>query len=157
MQLYKAVIASSICGRISMISVYIDGLCKPVNPNGVATYGFVVYEDGKKISQKYDVVGEGDGMSNNLAEYAALCNALKLLIALNLNIEKILVKSDSKLLVNQMNGIWKHNKGYYTSKYYEAKKIVKLFRNILFIWIPREENGEADSLSEKAYKEYSRQ
>jgi ribonuclease HI len=137
-----------------MILIYIDGLCEPVNPNGVATYGFAVYEGDKKIAQKYDVVGEGEGMSNNLAEYAALCEALKLLVALNLNRKKILIMSDSRLLINQMNKVWKCNKGYYISKYNEANNLVKLFGNIRFSWIPREENKEADYLSRKAYDEY---
>jgi len=137
-----------------MISVHIDGLCEPVNPNGTATYGFVMYEDGKKVTQKYGVVGEGEGMSNNVAEYATLCEALRLLILLHLNRENILIKSDSKLLVNQMSGLWKCHKGYYTSKYDEANELVKLFKEIHFRWIPREENEEADSLSRKAYEEH---
>lgn len=137
-----------------MISVYIDGLCEPVNPNGIATYGFAVYENGKSIVQKYGVVGEGEGMSNNVSEYAALCEALKQLISLHLDNEEIVIKSDSKLLVNQMNGLWKCHEGYYISKYDKAKELVKLFRNVHFNWIRREKNKEADSLSRKAYMEY---
>ncbi len=137
-----------------MISVYIDGLCEPVNPNGIATYGFVVDEDGKSIVQKYRVIKEGEGMSNNVSEYTALCEALKLLISLHLDREKIIIKSDSNLLVNQMNGLWKCHEGHYVPKYNQAKELVKLFRNIHFNWIRREKNKEADSLSRKAYMEY---
>lgn len=139
-----------------MILVYIDGLCEPVNPNGVATYGFTIYRNGKTIVREYGVVGEGEGMSNNLGEYAALCEALKALIKLNLTGEEVVVKSDSKLLVNQMNGVWKCHGGYYVSKYIEAKELVKSFKSIKFIWIPREDNSEADSLSRRAYEEYLR-
>ena len=137
-----------------MISVYIDGLCEPVNPNGIATYGFAVYEDGKSIVQKYGVVGEGEGMSNNVSEYAALCEALKLLISLHLDREEIIIKSDSKLLVNQMDGLWKCHEGHYISRYEKAKELAKLFKNVHFDWIRREKNKEADSLSRKAYMEY---
>lgn len=127
---------------------------EPVNPNGVATYGFTVYRNGDNIMRGYGVVGEGEGMSNNLGEYAALCEALKTLIRLNLTEEEVVVKSDSKLLVNQMNGVWKCHGGYYISKYIEAKELVKFFKKIRFIWIPREENSEADQLSRRAYEEY---
>jgi ribonuclease HI len=54
-----------------------------------------------------------------------------------------------------MNGLWKRHKGYYISKYDEAKELVKLFKNIRFHWIPREQNEEANALSRKAYEEIS--
>ncbi|MCX8189241.1 MAG: ribonuclease HI family protein [Nitrososphaeria archaeon] len=137
-----------------MIEVYVDGLCEPINPNGIAAYGFVIYMNGKRVLEGYGVVGKGEGMSNNVGEYAALCEAIKALVKLKLTEEEILVKSDSKLLVNQMNGVWRCHNGYYIQKYNEAKDLIKLFKNISFIWIPREENKQADSLSRKGYEEY---
>lgn len=137
-----------------MIVVYVDGLCEPTNPNGIATYGFTVYKNGEHVLEGYGVVGEGEGMSNNVGEYAALCEALKALIKLDLTGEKVLVKSDSKLLVNQMNGVWRCHGGYYIQKYEEARGLVRLFKSIRFVWVPREENREADALSRRAYEEY---
>src|SRR5512137_2298452 len=58
-----------------MISIYFDGLCRPRNPGGVATYGYVIYRDGEKIKSGYGVVGSGPGMTNNVAEYSALKQA----------------------------------------------------------------------------------
>ncbi len=110
--------------------------------------------NGRHVLEGYGVVGEGEGMSNNVGEYAALCEALRTLVKLNLTGEEVLVKSDSKLLVNQMNGVWRCHRGYYIQKYNEARDLVKLFKNIRFLWVPREENSEADSLSRKAYEEY---
>ncbi len=57
-----------------LMVVNIDGLCEPVNPGGIATYGYVIRdESGSLIAKKSGVVGKGAGMSNNVAEYAALC------------------------------------------------------------------------------------
>ncbi|MEX2751261.1 MAG: reverse transcriptase-like protein, partial [Candidatus Freyarchaeota archaeon] len=80
----------------------------------------------------YGVVGEGEGMSNNVGEYAALCEALKALVKLDLTGDEVLVKSDSKLLVNQMNGVWKCHGGYYIQKYGEARELARLFKSIRF-------------------------
>jgi len=85
-----------------MLKVYIDGLCKPKNPGGIAAYGIVVYIDDTRTYKNKGVVGEGSKMSNNVAEYAALCSALSRL-AEKYSQDPITIMSDSQLLVNQMN------------------------------------------------------
>jgi len=134
--------------------VYVDGLCEPRNPGGVASYGFVIYSGNEKLHEQSGVVGEGLGMSNNAAEYAALLEALDWLSGQGLKDEKVVVRSDSRLLVNQMNYQWRSHGGLYVDKYSEALKLVSNFSKISFVWVPREQNGEADSLSRKAYEEY---
>jgi len=42
-----------------LIVVNIDGLCEPVNPGGIATYGYVIRdESGSLIAKKSGVVGK---------------------------------------------------------------------------------------------------
>ena len=43
-----------------MIEVYFDGLCEP-NPGGVATYGFVIKRDGKKVHEGHGLAGHAVG------------------------------------------------------------------------------------------------
>lgn len=137
-----------------MIVVYIDGLCEPVNPGGIATYGLVIRDDQNTvIARKKGLVGEGSGMSNNVAEYAALCEALRSLLKGQMAASHIEVRSDSRLVVNQMKGDWKFHKGLYGEKYREARDLVTPFTQIEFKWIPREQNEEADLLSREAYSE----
>ena len=136
------------------ITVFIDGLCEPTNPGGVATYGLTIYIDGFKTYEESEFLGEGSGMSNNVAEYQALCMALKLLLDKGLNNKEIVVKSDSRLIVNQMNGYWKCRGGLYSSKYYEAQSLVKSFKKISYVWVPREENNEADKLTRLALQKF---
>ncbi len=132
--------------------VYVDGLCEPVNPGGTATYGYVIRSDaGRDIARKSGVVGKGPEMSNNVAEYAALCEALRFLVKGKMTEALIEVRSDSRLLVNQMKGDWKFHKGLYAKKYSEATDLVAQFGKISFMWVPREENEEADALSREAY------
>lgn len=137
-----------------MLIVFIDGLVEPINPGGVATYGLVIYKNETKLLEKFGVIDKGPLMSNNLAEYYALYEALKFLIENKLNNEEIVVKSDSRLLVNQMNGLWKIKGGLYYPIYKKVSNILKDFLNIKFVWIPREQNTEADLLSRKAYEEW---
>jgi ribonuclease HI len=58
-----------------MITIFFDGLCRPKNPGGVATFGYVIYKDGEKVKRGCGVVGSGAGMTNNVAEYSALKRA----------------------------------------------------------------------------------
>lgn len=134
-----------------MIVVYIDGLCEPVNPGGVATYGFIIYRKGIKIQEKFGIYGHGPRMSNNVAEYQGLIGALRALKDLEFRENNIIIRSDSRLLVNQMNGLWQSKNGLYMTSYSIAKTLLKDFSNIIFEWIPREQNKEADELSRKAY------
>ena len=91
------------------IVVYVDGLCEPVNPGGTATYGYTVRNE-TDVVRRFGVVGHGPRMSNNVAEYAALCEALNFLVSKKLITIPTEVRSDSRLLVNQMNGHWKVSK-----------------------------------------------
>jgi ribonuclease HI len=133
--------------------VYIDGLTEPVNPGGITTYAFVVYREGKKVYEERKFVGSGKDFSNNVAEYSALYAALKWLIA-NGQTDEVEIRSDSKLLVNQMRGEWEARKGLYIQTYEKVKQLLSSFKNISFRWVPREENQEADRLSRLAYSEY---
>jgi ribonuclease HI len=134
-----------------MIKVYVDGLCEPINPGGIATYGYVFKGD---INGEWrGFVGQGKGMSNNVAEYAGLIQALQRLSRLNAYHKEIIVHSDSTLLVNQMSGKMRVRKGLYVPYYKMARNLSTTFSSLNFIHIPREQNTEADELSRDAYVE----
>ncbi len=118
----------------------------------MGAYGFVVYRDGVKVSEGRGPAG--DRVTNNYSEYFALIRALQSIIS-NLD-EPVVVKSDSRLIVNQMSGEWKVKKGAYLPKYREAKELARRFKSLKFVWIPRERNAEADELSRRAYSEFTR-
>jgi len=134
-----------------MITIYFDGLCKPKNPGGVATYGYVIYKDGEKVKSGCGVVGSGAGMTNNVAEYSALKHAAEW-VSQRGGDDEIVIKGDSQLVIHQMNGTWQ-------IKSATSKKFVPEIRRLMegrkprFVWIPREQNAEADQLSNVAYSQ----
>lgn len=134
-----------------MITIFVDGLAEP-NP-GIATYGYVIYEDGNKIKERKEFIGEG--LSNNYAEYSALVSALGELKRRRYR-GSVTIKSDSQLLAYQMKGEWEAKGGGYIEKYKEAVELSRLFQKIDYVWIRRDQNKEADLLSRIAYEEHIR-
>lgn len=133
-----------------MIEVFTDGRAEP-NP-GLGTYGYVVYESGRRAHAAHGVAGEG--VTNNFAEYYCLVKALQHLYPRRE--EPIKVFSDSTLLVNQMKGEWKFKKGSYSEMYLEAKELAARFHRLTFEWVPREKNREADELTNVAFAQARR-
>jgi ribonuclease HI len=126
---------------------------EPVNPGGVACYGFAVYRDGVKLEDGCGVIDHPDS-SNNVAEYTACIRALERLVELGLNGEGVTVRSDSQLLINQLNGFYSVRADRVIPLYERAVMLAKGFKRIRFEWVLREENSEADELSRKAYREH---
>ena len=134
-----------------MITIYFDGLCKPKNPGGVATYGYVIYKDGEKVKSGCGVVGSGAGMTNNVAEYSALKHAMEW-VSRNSVKDEIVIKGDSQLVIHQMNGTWQI-KSATSKKFVPEIQWMLEGRKTRFVWIPREQNAEADQLSNVAYSQ----
>ncbi len=139
-----------------MIKVYFDGACEPINPEGIATFGYVIYRDDEKL-----IVGKGiaseplsSQTSNNVAEYTALINALEWLITNNYRTDNIHVYGDSQLTIRQMIGKYAVKAEKLIPLYARAQKLATQFDSIKFEWIPREANEEADKLTHQAYNEY---
>jgi ribonuclease HI len=136
-----------------LIEIYLDGLCQPVNPCGIACYAFIVKKDGKNIKSDYGTAGEPftKDATNNVAEYTALIKVLEWLLANNLNSECVQINSDSQLVVKQLNGEYKVKSKRILPLYREVLQLKNKFKDIDIRWIAREENNEADALTNKAY------
>jgi probable phosphoglycerate mutase len=112
------------------------------NP-GPAAYGCLV-----KDAQTNEVLfkeGKTLGVTtNNVAEYSGLVAALAAAHEIDPNAQ-IEVRMDSKLVVEQMSGNWK-------IKHENMKGLVEKARNafsqsqVKYVWVPREDNLEADTL-----------
>jgi ribonuclease HI len=130
------------------VVVYIDGLAQPSNP-GIGTYGYVIYQGGKKLAEGGGLAGRS--VTNNYAEYTAVVEALQKLRSMGI-LGGITVRSDSKLLVGQLSQGWKARGGGYIEKFKEAKDLLAALKSVKFEWIPREKNQEADLLTRIAYE-----
>ena len=136
------------------MEAWIDGACEPVNPGGTASYGLVVKRKHETVLRQSRTVGSGENMSCNVAEYCGLIALLEWCKA-NAISEAVDVYSDSELLVKQMRHIWRAKKGLYYPYYQQAVEILKELgpKQFRFMWIPREDNTEADELSKQAIKD----
>lgn len=141
-----------------MIELYFDGACEPINPGGTASYGWLLKQDRKILQSGSGIVGTGKGMTNNIAEYYGLIEGVKAFLKLKSS-EKLLIKGDSSLVINMVGKQWGWNKKKTVWKPHDKiphlKDLLTQAHQLLdkidyqAVWIPREQNTEADSLSKR--------
>lgn len=130
---------------MSEIVVHADGASRG-NP-GQAAGGAVVLDadSGEVIAQ----LGVRCGVaSNNVAEYRGMIEALRLLRDWDTD-QPVVVRMDSKLVVEQMSGRWK-------VKHPDMRELVKQAFEVMgpmtvrFEWVPRDDNALADAAANQA-------
>ena len=124
-----------------MIIANVDGGARG-NP-GPAGYGAVIAdEQGNVLAELY----EGIGIStNNVAEYRGLLAALQW--AADHGHTRIHVKADSLLIVQQMLGNYRVKHEGLIPLYRQARHLVAKIGDVTFEHVRREQNKEADRLS----------
>jgi len=141
-----------------MVEIYFDGACEPINPGGTASYGWVIKKDGKIITKDAQIFGSGKGMTNNVAEYTGLIEAVKAISSLDIK-EKVRICGDSNIICNTVAKKWGWNKRKTVwNPHKNAPHLKPLLEKALNLlkdfeyeikWIPREENQQADELSKE--------
>ena len=128
-----------------ILQIFTDGGSKG-NP-GPSSIGYIAYLDGKEFFKGREDIGNG---INNEAEYAAVVRALEKVKEKKKeleNVEKVELKSDSRLLVNQVNGLFKVKNGKIKENIFAIRALEQeIGIPITYINIPREENQVADDL-----------
>ena len=124
-----------------MIRVYVDGGARG-NP-GPAGYGVrIEAADGTLIQELFGGLGIA---TNNVAEYNGLLAALKW--AVDHGHDQVQVRADSELLVKQMQGEYKVKHPGLQPLVARARLLVAQLDDVTFQHVRREENKEADRLS----------
>jgi len=122
----------------------VDGASRG-NP-GPASYAVIVRSpDGATRFESGKYIGRA---TNNVAEYYALISALDYAVAQG--IERLLVRSDSELLVRQMEGRYKVKSPDLRPLYEQARKLARSLAYFSIEHVPRERNSEADELANVA-------
>ena len=117
------------------------------NP-GPAGYGVrIEREDGEIVELKQSIVSA----TNNVAEYSGLIAALAW--AAQHGLEKLHVKSDSLLLVKQMQGEYRVKHPGLQPLHEEARGLARQIGRVTFEHVRREFNKEADRLANEAMDE----
>lgn len=127
---------------------YTDGGAR--NNPGPAGIGVVIYENGNKLHELSEYIGE---QTNNWAEYEGVIHALTHLIKESRHTEALEVRMDSKLVVEQLSGNWKIKEPALQEQAARAHELMRAFPHVTFTYVPREQNKEADALANKAMDE----
>lgn len=125
-----------------MLFVYTDGACLG-NP-GPMGIGIVIYKNKTKIKEVSEYIGEG---TNNIAEYKAFIRAL--VEIKKLGARDAIIYTDSQLLANQLNGLYKVKDAKLKKLKAKADELL-FYLNVKIEHIQREKNSLADFLSKKA-------
>ena len=130
-----------------IVEIYIDGAARG-NP-GESGIGIFIKDEKGKTREVKKYLGT---LTNNQAEYMALITALE--SSKEHRNKKIQIYTDSLLLANQMNGLWKVKHPEISVLNKKAKELLKNFKEVTIQHIPRELNKEADRLANLAIDEY---
>jgi ribonuclease HI len=118
--------------------IYTDGGSRG-NPGDSACAFVICRMDGTVVEKSGVYLGVA---TNNQAEYLGFKHGLER--ARDLGIDKIKLFSDSQLVVNQMNGLYKVKNQELTPLHHDVKEIANSFEKISFTYVPRELNKKAD-------------
>jgi ribonuclease HI len=130
--------------RSDVFLAYVDGASRG-NP-GPASYAVILQApDG---TTKFEIGKYLGRATNNVAEYYALITALD--YATSEKIARLRVRSDSQLLVRQMEGRYKVKSPELRPLHERAQKLARGLAYFAIEHVPREENREADALANVA-------
>lgn len=128
----------------SKLFLYTDGGSR--NNPGHSAIGFVIKDSAGKVLEKCGkYIGE---FTNNEAEYKALIEGLK--SSRKYSPGSITCFLDSKLVVNQVNGLFKIKKAHLAELILEVKGLESEFESIEYKLVKRDKNFLADLLVNEA-------
>ncbi len=128
--------------------VYADGAARG-NPGPAGIGAVVTDERGRTLAE----IAEGIGpATNNVAEYRAVMAGLA--AAADRGAGTVLVRSDSRLLVEQLSGRFRVKSPRLVRLHEETRALVKRFDRVTFEHVPREMNRAADRLANRGVDDW---
>jgi len=121
--------------------LYFDG-CSKNNP-GPSAAGAVIFQNDREIWSRSLFVDNKS--TNNVAEYMGMIIGIQ--AAKELGILNIVIKGDSNLVIEQMNGHFKVKAPHLLKLYNQARNILRFFHSVQFIHVYRHLNTRADELA----------
>jgi len=127
--------------------LYTDGAARG-NPGPAGAGAYLCTEEGEVVAEIAEYLGE---TTNNVAEYQGLIVGLKKLIEMGAQeVESLEIRADSELMVRQIQGKYRVKHPNLKPLFAEAIGLLKKIGKYSIKHIPREENSEADRLSNLA-------
>jgi ribonuclease HI len=128
-----------------VLTIHTDGASRG-NP-GAAAYAYVIARDSEPVIEEAGCLGE---LTNNQAEYTALVKVLEHALELGPD-HRLLVHSDSELMVKQMNGEYQVKNEDLRPLYDQARRLARRFTGpVTFRHVRRGQNSRADELCNEA-------
>lgn len=125
------------------MTLFCDGASRG-NP-GPGSFGYAIFEGSETIAREGRVLGT---VTNNVAEYEGLIQGLAR--CQELGATEVTVKSDSQVLVRQLNGEYKVKAAHLQVLAQKARELLRGFERVQILHIRREENTLADKLANAA-------
>jgi ribonuclease HI len=143
-----------------MIVLRFDGLFRgmpgksdPSSNAGFMCYGWLITRSGAVLAQGHGAFARGVHANSNIAEYLALIEGLDALLALEIGDETVEVCGDAKSVIDQMSRIAAVNAPSVRPLYRQARKLSDRLADVRWVWLPRKNNREADTLSRRAMRQ----
>ena len=140
-------VAAEVAERAKRTRLYTDGAARG-NPGPAGAGAVIVRPDGHIVAKIGKFLGES---TNNVAEYMGLILGLKRAKAMG--IKELEVLADSELMVKQLAGDYAVKADHLKPLHDEAKALLRGFSWVEVRHIPREENAQADAMSNRAIDE----
>jgi ribonuclease HI len=121
--------------------LHCDGAARG-NPGPAGIGVEITDDDGAVVAEIAEGIGE---TTNNVAEYTAAIRGLER--AKELGATEVLLRSDSRLLIEQLAGRWKVKNPTLQELHRRARTLVAGFERVELAHVPRERNVEADRLA----------
>jgi ribonuclease HI len=129
----------------------VDGASRG-NPGEAGCGAVILDENGAVVKELSRYL---DRTTNNVAEYEGLLIGLEAL--LQLGAKKIVVKSDSQLLVRQLNGEYRVKDEKLKVLFERAKGLLRQFESCRIVHVRREMNKLADRLANRGIDDTAKQ
>ncbi|HJW14837.1 MAG TPA: ribonuclease HI family protein [Thermoanaerobaculia bacterium] len=127
--------------RVMRVRAHIDGAARG-NPGPAGAGVYIDAEEDRPAEELFEPLGK---TTNNVAEYRALLLALKR--AQEMGAQAVEILSDSLLLVQQVNGVFKIKAPHLIPLVSDAVRRAKSFRRFSIRHVSREQNKRADRLA----------
>lgn len=122
--------------------------------HGLVTYGWMIQENHRIIGQGFGAHNNFIGATSNAAEYFALIHGLEALLDLGYEKRKILIRGDSKTVIEQMQHLAGVSSESVMPIFEHAQTLAAQFHHLKWHWVPRKYNKASDKLTRKALKQY---
>jgi ribonuclease HI len=126
--------------RLRLI-LHCDGAARG-NPGPAGVGVHIADQEGNVLAEIAEGIGE---TTNNVAEYTAAIRGLER--ARELGAVEVHLRSDSRLLIEQLSGRWKIKNKNLIRLHREVRELAQAFERVTYEHVPRERNVEADLLA----------